>query len=140
MNADSFNISKNIYILIYITYKYLNSYQECSSPSWPMKNVPDSKDIINKWFWMYHWICLTKYIKFNVLHSSVAIKLKKRCGLPYGSIWRLLWLKISIFYFWIFISSLALFQIGIELVSSLLLGWAKECDGQPDGCTHAMWN
>ena len=37
--------------------------------------TPDPRDVISKNLWMNHWICLQKYIQFDVLHSFVAKQL-----------------------------------------------------------------
>ena len=46
-------------------------------PSWPMKDVLDSKDDIHQWFWPEHWIRLTLYLQLDIFHSSLAQKLTK---------------------------------------------------------------
>ena len=40
-------------------------------PSWCMQ------DDVHKWFWVHQWICLSKYIQFDVYLSSLSSKLKK---------------------------------------------------------------
>ena len=35
-------------------------------PSWCMEDILDSKDDVYKLFWVHQWICLKKYLQFDV--------------------------------------------------------------------------
>ena len=43
-------------------------------PFWFMNEVPHSKEDIQKRFWQHQWICLSKYIWFDILLFSISWK------------------------------------------------------------------
>ena len=77
-------IYPNIILLLKITYNlkddthiFLLKMDILQEPSWSMKDVLDSNDVIHQWFWPGQWICLTLYIQFDIFHSTVVSKLTK---------------------------------------------------------------
>ena len=57
-------------------------------PSWSMEDITDSKDDVNKLFWVHQWICHAKYLQFDVYHFSLSSQWKKIDLASIRNLWR----------------------------------------------------